>query len=78
MADAMLNIRLIQPRLMELKHAAEYIGVKAKLFSAICPVTPTLMPGDVKLYDRVDLDEWIDQVKAGAADTDDDILGRLA
>lgn len=78
MSDAVLNIRVIQPRMLSMKQAADYLGVSVKRFPGICPVAPTLMPGDVKLYDRADLDQWIDQLKGGAMDSDDEILGKLA
>lgn len=31
----------------------------------------------IHLYDMRDLDSWIDGFKAGAGDSDDDILGKL-
>lgn len=77
MSDAILNIKMIQPRMLSLKQAAEYLGVNAKRFPVICSVAPTLMPGDVKLYDRIDLDKWVDQIKAGSAESDDEIIRKL-
>jgi hypothetical protein len=35
------------------------------------------MPSNVELYDVRDLDHWVDQLKTGAVDTDDEILSRL-
>lgn len=35
------------------------------------------MPECEECYDIRDLDLWLDQIKAGNADTDADILGRL-
>lgn len=77
MTNAMLNIRVIQPRMLSLKMAADYLGIPQKRFPVTCPVTPVAMPGDVKLYDVRDLDKWLDELKGGADAADDDIIGKL-
>jgi len=77
MSTAMLNIRVVQPRMMSQKEAADYVRLPMKKFLALCPVCPVVMPGNVELYDVRDLDCWIDQLKAGAFDSDDEILGKL-
>lgn len=77
MTNAMLNIRVIQPRMLSLKMAADYLGIPQKRFPVTCPVTPVAMPGDVKLYDVRDLDKWLDELKSGLGDDDDDIINRL-
>ncbi|WP_312946311.1 hypothetical protein [Agrobacterium sp.] len=77
MADAMLNIRVVKPRMLTPKMAAEYVGISQKRFPVTCPVAPIAMPGDVKLYDVHDLDKWIDDLKGGQVAADDDIIGRL-
>lgn len=77
MAGATLNIRVVQPRMMSLKQAADYVGLPQRRFPAACPVSPVALPGDIKLYDVRDLDAWVDLVKAGSADSDDAILDKL-
>jgi hypothetical protein len=77
MANAMLNIRIVQPRMMSLKQAADYVGLPLRRFPRICTVRPIAMPESEERYDIRDLDRWLDQIKAGNADTDAEILERL-
>lgn len=77
MSIATLNIRTVPRRLLNQNEAAEYCGLKAKRFQADCAVAPVVMPNGSKLYDMLDLDRWIEGLKAGAGDSDDDIVGRL-
>ena len=77
MTNAMLNIRVIQPRMLSPKMAADYVGIPQKRFPVACPVAPVAMPGDVKLYDVRDLDKWLDELKGGTDASDDDIIGKL-
>ncbi|TNM66133.1 hypothetical protein [Aliirhizobium smilacinae] len=77
MANAMLNIRIVQPRMMSIKQAADYVGLPLRRFPRICTVRPVALPESEERYDIRDLDQWIDQIKVGGADTDADILGRL-
>jgi hypothetical protein len=77
MSNAMLNIRVIQPRMLPLKLAADYVGIPQKRFALACPVTPVAMPNDMRLYDVRDLDGWLDQLKNGTDVTDEDIIGKL-
>ncbi len=74
------TLRLIVPprRMLPKREAAEYCGLTAKRFEAECRVAPVAMPGGTIVYDMRDLDAWIDSLKSGAGDADDDILGRLA
>ena len=73
----MLNIRVVQPRMVPLKDAAAYVGLTAKRFPLACSVRPISMPGNVELYDMRDLDTWLDQMKAGSIDADEEILRKL-
>ena len=77
MADAMLHIRVVQPRMMSVKQAADYVGLPLRRFSKICTVDPVAMPESEERYDIRDLDQWLDQIKSGKADTDAEILERL-
>lgn len=77
MANAMLNIRIVQPRMISLKQAADYVGLPLKRFPRICSVRPVEMPESEKRYDIRDLDKWLDQIKAGDTEADHDILERL-
>ena len=78
MASANLNISVIEKRMLKQSEAADYTGLPIKHFKAICPVQPVEMrPGNV-LWDRRDLDKWIDAMKEGAEmATQDAILGKL-
>ena len=77
MATANLNIRIVPRRMLSIKEAAEYCGLPVKGFDRKCGVSPVEMPAGIRLYDMRDLDSWIDGFKAGAGDSDDDILGKL-
>jgi hypothetical protein len=77
MANAMLNIRIVQPRMMSIKQAADYVGLPLRRFPRICNVRPVSLPESEERYDIRDLDLWLDQIKAGGADTDAEILERL-
>lgn len=77
MASAMLNIRVVQPRMLSKKQAADYLGLPETKFVAICPVLPVEISGKVIVYDIRDLDLWIDHKKAGYADPDDALLSLL-
>ncbi|MBO9422325.1 hypothetical protein J7481_22635 [Labrenzia sp. R4_2] len=57
--------------------AAAYCGIPASKFEGICTVVPVQYPDGSKLWDVQDLDAWLDQLKSGQADSDDDILNRL-
>ena len=58
--------------------AANYCGMAAKHFKALCPVNPIeLRPGEIR-WDKRDLDSWIDGCKQGAEETSREaILGKL-
>ncbi|MDW9772744.1 hypothetical protein GOA89_13060 [Sinorhizobium meliloti] len=77
MATATLNLKVSPRRMLSLKEAADYCGLTAKRFPTECRVAPIAMPSGVRLYDMRDLDGWLDALKAGGADTDDDIIGKL-
>jgi hypothetical protein len=57
------------------REAAEYCGLKIGSLAGC--VAPVEMPGGIKLYDMRDLDDWIDGMKVGATDSDDDIIRKL-
>jgi len=78
MASANLNINVIEKRMLKQAEAASYTGLAVKHFKATCPVQPIeLRPGTV-LYDKRDLDVWIDGIKTGTEmATKDVILGKL-
>jgi hypothetical protein len=57
-------------RLMPLDEAAHYCGVSAPTFEAYCPVPPRLgLFGRRKLWDRVELDRWLDGMAASHGET---------
>lgn len=79
MAAATLNLNVVEKRMLSASEAASYCGLAAKHFKALCPVATVKMAGRFDLYDKRDLDLWIETEKTGAANaTQDAILGRLA
>jgi hypothetical protein len=53
-------IALVQPRMLSRKRAAAYCGVSVPMFNAWCPVMPVRASSRVLLYDRVQIDRWLD------------------
>ncbi len=78
MPSATLNLRLSPRRMLSAREAAEYVGLPVKRLPVDCRVPPIAMPGGKQLYDIRDLDSWIDSLKDGRRDDDDDILERLS
>jgi hypothetical protein len=58
----------LSPRLLTKAEAAAYCGVSVGAFFTRCPVRPIAMSEDKRLerYDVVELDKWIDSLKAHA------------
>ncbi len=77
MASATLNVRLAPRRMLTPREAAEYCGLPTKSFPVDCGARPIQMPNGRKLYDMHDLDAWLDGLKSGQPDDDEDIIGRL-
>jgi len=78
MANANLNISVIEKRMLKQAEAADYTGLPVKHFKATCPVQPVEMRPGTVLWDKRDLDKWIDAMKEGAEmATQDAILGKL-
>ncbi|MFK0331101.1 hypothetical protein ACIQUB_08260 [Rhizobium sp. NPDC090275] len=63
--------------MLDLSEAAIYVGVPAKRFPGTCAVCPIRMPDGRNKYDIKDLDHWIDGLKGGDGESDDDIIGKL-
>ena len=74
---AVLNVRVAPRRMLNEKEASEYVGIPRRYFRTDCTVMPIELPRGLKAYDMRDLDEWLDSLKGGASDSDDDILGKL-
>ncbi|MBQ4808901.1 hypothetical protein J4717_15610 [Phaeobacter sp. HS012] len=78
MATTNLNISVIDKCMMRPSEAASYSGLPVEHFKATCPVRPVELKQDTLLWDRKDIDDWIENVKSGAvSDTREDILDRL-
>lgn len=78
MGNANLNISVIDKRMLKQSEAADYTGLALKHFKAHCPVAPVEMRPGTLLWDKRDLDGWIDAMKEGAElATQDAILGKL-
>jgi hypothetical protein len=77
MATASLNISVTEKRMMNESEAASYCGLPVKHFKSTCPVPLVNLAGR-QVYDKRDLDQWIDTEKAGGTDTSRaSILARL-
>ncbi|MCZ4352952.1 hypothetical protein O4H61_10545 [Roseovarius aestuarii] len=78
MATTNLNINVVDKRMFKQSEAASYAGLPVKHFKTACPVRLVELKQGTLLWDRRDLDLWIDDVKSGAViDTRDTILDRL-
>lgn len=78
MANANLNISVVDKRMFSNAEAADYTGLPVTHFKATCPVQPVEMRPGKLLWDKRDLDTWIDAMKEGAEmATQDAILGKL-
>jgi len=77
MAAATINFRVQPFRLLTEGEAAHYCRTLPRKFRARCPVRPVQMP-DGDRWDVLDLDAWIDALKAGRADDVNEIAGKLA
>ncbi|MDF1628094.1 MAG: hypothetical protein P1U84_17560 [Parvibaculaceae bacterium] len=79
MGSASLNISVVEKRMYRPSEAAAYCGLALKHFKDLCPVPLVELREGVELFDKHDLDRWIDSVKDGAVpQSQDDILRRLA
>ena len=77
MSTATLNIKVSPRRMLSIREAADYCALPIKRFHVLCSVSPILMPTGKNLYDIQDLDRWLDGLKIGQPNGDDDIIGRL-
>ncbi|WP_300058498.1 hypothetical protein [uncultured Roseobacter sp.] len=78
MTTTNLNINVVDKRMFKQSEAASYAGLPVKYFKAACPVRPVELIRGARLWDRRDLDLWIDDVKSGSVtDTRETILDRL-
>ena len=65
-------------RVVGLKVAAKYLGMKPPLFTATQPVRPIVFAGVELGYDLLDCDKFLEGLKAGVANDNDAIVSRLA
>lgn len=71
-------VGLPDSRLLTPPEAADYCRLSRPLFDRTCRVRPIGFDGGrVLRYDRLDLDQWIEAMKTGRPETDDEILARL-
>lgn len=78
MPTTSLNISVVEKRMYRLAEAAAYCGLAVKHFKALCPDQPVALREGADLYDKRDLDRWIDTVKDGSEpQSHGDILARL-
>jgi hypothetical protein len=65
-------------RIVGLKVAAKYLGMKPPLFTATQAVRPIVFAGTELGYDLLDCDKFLDDLKAGCSNDNDSIVARLA
>ncbi len=54
----------LEPRLLTQGQAASYCGVAVSTFKQACPVEPIKLLDRIALYDRFDLDRWLDSLSS--------------
>ena len=78
MGNASLNISVVEKRMFSATEAADYTGIPKKYFKNTCPVQPIELRPGTTLYDKRDLDVWIDGIKTGVgATTQAEIVGKI-
>jgi hypothetical protein len=70
MNNASLNITVIGKRMLSQSEAASYTGLSIQSFRTACEVTPIAINPKKMLWDKHDLDRWIDDLKSGSEATD--------
>lgn len=74
MASATLQITVIPKRMLNKSEGAHHCGRSVKRFEIECPMLPIRFPnGDVR-YDIQDLDAWLNTLKSGGGEQDNDAL----
>jgi hypothetical protein len=74
---AIVQLSVVEKRMMNSTEAAGYCGLPVNRFKTACPA-PMVSLGGRLVYDKRDLDQWIDTEKSGrAAMTNESILARL-
>lgn len=78
MSNTNLNITVIERRLLKLRDAASNTGLTTKTFKSLCPVAPVEICAGFLLWDKRDLDQWIDSIRSGVLDfTHEAILRKM-
>lgn len=77
MSVASIKLTISPRRMLDGKEAAEYCGLPSRHFSKMCTVTPVAMPNGDRRWDMQDLDLWINALKAGNTDDDDQLIEKL-
>jgi hypothetical protein len=72
-----VNLRVAPYRLFTKAEAAHYCHRSPVKFEAQCPVVPIVIADGDKLWVVIDLDKWIDSLKAPKSIYADDIVARL-
>lgn len=78
MNQATLKLVVLPKRMLTKAEAASHCGRSVKRFEIECSVQPIRFPNGDGRYDVRDLDEWLDSLKAGHDNSDDEaIVARL-
>lgn len=76
MSSTTVSLKFTPKRMLEKREAAEHCGRPLKRFELECPVSPVRFPNGDLRFDVKDLDQWLDQLKENAQDSES-ILRRL-
>jgi hypothetical protein len=74
MSTATFQIKVTPKRMLDEKEAARHCGLTQKQFKSNCPVRPVRYADGTIRYDVRDLDAWLDSLKAGADNDDDNVI----
>lgn len=78
MATTRKPVSISDKRMLRAHEAAVYSGLSEKRFKSNCPVRPIRIGAGRLLWDKLDLDAWIDDLKStGRSFSHAEILGRL-
>jgi hypothetical protein len=78
MTTAFVRIDFVPKRLLTKPEAAQYCNIPVSRFGSVCSIRPVqITPRDCG-YDKIDLDQWIDQHKhPGQLSEQDEIIKKL-
>jgi hypothetical protein len=78
MTSAFVRIEIVPKRLLTKPEAAQYCNIPVSRFGSVCSIRPVQITNRDYGYDKIDLDQWIDQHKHPIQLSDEDeIISKL-